>query len=327
MPNKTKKQHYVPQFYLKNFSNKNKDEFFIHCYDIDNNKTYPANIKNIAEERYFYKVGDENFEEFFQKTEELASPIINNLSKHGKIKTLNIIKNRKRLSLFLAVQFLRTKEMREDLLENFSKISTHLQKHDLSNEMKLVVEQIDEKNIKHNQMGFIAHASLKMIDELDFKKWVLLKNKTKVDFLTSDNPVVLYNPHGFLGFASAYIQIFYPINPKLCLCLLDPLNYLSFGEYNKLNENETLIVNRKTEKCQINSIDDVNMINDVQSKNATKHIFSKDNSFDRVSYLVEKGLIVPSEKRERVKFQVFKNPKNGNDIIVTSNPNNHINFI
>lgn len=327
MANKTKKQHYVPKFYLKNFSNKNKKEFFIHCYDIDMNESYPANIKNIAEEKYFYKVGDENFEEFFQKTEEFASPIINNLSKYGKIKPLNIIKNRKRLSLFLAIQFLRTKEMREDLLENFSKISTHLQKYNLSSEMEGLVDQIDEKNIKHDQMGFIAYASLKMVDELDFKKWVLLKNKTEVDFLTSDNPVALYNPRGFLGFASEYIQIFYPINPKLCLCLLDPVNYSNFGEYNKLNENEFLTVNRKTEMCQINSIDDVNMINDVQSKNATKHIFSKDNSFDRVSYLVKKGLIVPSEKRERVKFQVFKNPKNGNDIIVTSNPNNRINFI
>lgn len=327
MPNKTKKQHYVPRFYLKNFSNKNKEEYFIHCYDIDNNKTYPANIKNIAEEKYFYKIGDETFEEFFQKTEEWASPIINNLSKNGKIKPLNIIKNRKRLSLFLSVQFLRTKEMREDLLESFSKISTHLQKHNLSNEMELLVEQIDEKNIKHNQMGFIAHASLEMIDDLLYKKWVVLKNKTEVDFLTSDNPVVLYNPHGFLGVASEYIHIFYPINPKLCLCLLDPLNYSNFGEYNKFDGNEILRNIRKTEKYNINSIDEVNMINDVQSKNATKHIFSKDNSFDRVSYLVKKGLIVPSEKRERVKFQVFKNPKNGNDIIVTSNPNNHINFV
>ena len=67
MLNKTKKQHYVPRFYLKNFSNKNKDGYYIHCYDIDTNKTYPANIKNIAEEKYFYKIGDENFEEFFQK--------------------------------------------------------------------------------------------------------------------------------------------------------------------------------------------------------------------------------------------------------------------
>ena len=327
MANKTKKQHYVPKFYLRNFSNKNKNGFFIHCYDIDKNDSYPANIKNIGEEKDFYKIGDENYEEFFQKTEEWASPIINNLSKNGKIKPLNIVKNREKLSLFLSVQFLRTKEMREDLLETFSKLSAHLQKHNLSKEMESLVEEIDEKNIKHNQMGFIGHGSLKMIDELLFKKWVVLKNKTEIDFLTSDNPVALYNPHGFLGVASDYIHIFYPINPKLCLCLLDPLNYSNFREYHKFHGNKISMNIRKTVKCQIHSIDDVNMINDVQSKNATKHIFSKDNSFDRVSDLVKKGLIVPSEKRERVKFQIFKNPKNGNDIIVTSNPNNHINFV
>ena len=131
--NKTIKQHYVPRFYLKNFSNRTKNGFFIHCYDIDKNNAYPANIKNIAEEKYFYKIGEENFEEYFQKTEELASPLINNLSKNEKIKPLNNVKNREKLSLFIAVQFLRTKEMREDLLENFTKISTHLQKYDLSN--------------------------------------------------------------------------------------------------------------------------------------------------------------------------------------------------
>ena len=140
----TIKQHYVPQFYLRNFSNRTKDGFFIHCYDIDKKDSNPANIKNIGEEKEFYKIADENYEEFFQKTEEWASPIINNLSKNGKIKSLNIVKNREKLSLFLAIQFLRTKEMREDLLENFTKISTHLQKYDLSNEMELFLKQIDE---------------------------------------------------------------------------------------------------------------------------------------------------------------------------------------
>ena len=321
--NKTIKQHYVPRFYLKNFSNRTKNGFFIHCYDIDKNNAYTANIKNIAEEKYFYKIGEENFEEYFQKTEELASPLINNLSKNEKIKPLNNVKNREKLSLFIAIQFLRTKEMREDLLENFSKISTHLQKYNLSDDMELLLKQIDEKHIKHNQMDFIIHYSREIMSEILFKKWVVLKNKTDIDFLTSDNPVVLYNPHGLLGFASEYIHIFYPINPKLCLCLLDPLNYSNFGEFERFDGDEIFLNIRKTEKYQINSIDDVYLINDVQSKNATKHIFSKYNSFDRISHLIDKGLIVPSGKRERIKFEVIKNPINGNDIIVTSNPNNH----
>ena len=126
-----------------------------------------------------------------------------------------------------------------------------------------------------------------------------------------------------MGFASEYIHIFYPINPKICLCLLDSSNYSNFGEFNRFEGDELLINIRKTEKCKIDSIDNVNLINDVQSKNATRHIFSKNNSFDRIPYLIEKGLILPSDKRERVKFEVLKNPKNGNDIIVTSNPNNH----
>ncbi len=326
MSNKTKKQHYVPQFYLKNFANKNKNGFFIYCYDINQNKQYPANIRNIAEEKDFYKIGSENFEEFFQNTEELASPIINNLSKTKKIKPLNISRNRYKLSFFMSVQYFRTNEMRQDLLENFSKISNHLKKYPMNTKMEMFNNQIDKKFIKHHQINFINKSSQEMTASLVSKKWIVLKNKTEIEFITSDNPIVLYNPNGLLGFACEHIHIFYPINPKLCLCLLDPENYSNYKEPKKFKNNEIILNIMKTKEHNINSIDEINFINDLQAMNATQHIFSKNDNFDRIKYLTEHKKIIPSNERERVKMKVLKNPKNGNDILVFSHPNDNLNF-
>lgn len=48
---KVKKQHYVPQFYLRNFSNDNKQIFVFDKFD---KKIFSANIKNVGCQRYFY---------------------------------------------------------------------------------------------------------------------------------------------------------------------------------------------------------------------------------------------------------------------------------
>ena len=51
---KIKIQHYVPQFYLRNFSNKDGSTYFINCFDKVTQKIYTVNIDSIAAEKYFY---------------------------------------------------------------------------------------------------------------------------------------------------------------------------------------------------------------------------------------------------------------------------------
>src|SRR5438105_3087424 len=50
---KTKRQHYVPQFYLRRFSQDGKR---IHVYDKILRKTFPDGIRNVAQESYFNDV-------------------------------------------------------------------------------------------------------------------------------------------------------------------------------------------------------------------------------------------------------------------------------
>jgi hypothetical protein len=55
---KVKLQHYVPQFYLKNFASKNKKTYSINCFDKINEKQFTSNVTNIACESYFYDKGN-----------------------------------------------------------------------------------------------------------------------------------------------------------------------------------------------------------------------------------------------------------------------------
>ena len=55
----TKKQHYVSKFYLKAWTFDGKKSLF--C--LMNDKIFPSNIENLAQERYFYEIREINFEE------------------------------------------------------------------------------------------------------------------------------------------------------------------------------------------------------------------------------------------------------------------------
>lgn len=50
----SKKQHYVPQVYLKNFSFGNGKRPKIFVLSLDKNKVYQSSIDDVAEERDFY---------------------------------------------------------------------------------------------------------------------------------------------------------------------------------------------------------------------------------------------------------------------------------
>lgn len=52
--NKTIKQHYVPQFYLKNFSNLNKKTYYVNCFDKITKNNYQSTVSNVGMGKNFY---------------------------------------------------------------------------------------------------------------------------------------------------------------------------------------------------------------------------------------------------------------------------------
>lgn len=235
MCSKSKKQHYVLKLYLRNFSiKKNKKDFIIYCFDKENVKQYSSNINQIAQEKDFYKLNNSDFERSFGQIESKTSSIINNLVKYEKFEELDKMKNRSILSYFLSIQYIRTSEMRLLISEQCDKL------YEVCKEMGFdedLIKDLKNRNIKKDHLRILNKFSEDIGAIFLLKKGVIIKNNTDLNFWTSDNPIVRYNPNGDLGFNCDLIHVFFPLSPKLCLCLLDPFNYSNYSVEKKFDEN------------------------------------------------------------------------------------------
>jgi hypothetical protein len=75
-------QHYVPQFFLRNFTIKKGKNHFIYCFDRFEEKEFRTNVRNIACENYFYEEkGKQNLEKNLSLLESQSSKIIREIIK------------------------------------------------------------------------------------------------------------------------------------------------------------------------------------------------------------------------------------------------------
>lgn len=127
---KPKKQHYVPQFYLRNFKDDSSEDR-INCFNIKTKKPYISSISKVAQKKYFYESSKNNLEYQLSLIEKESSRYINNLVKNKKYKYLNNLNIRANLSYFMSLQFIRTNDKRE-WIKNHS--------YELKNEISQEVE-------------------------------------------------------------------------------------------------------------------------------------------------------------------------------------------
>jgi hypothetical protein len=70
-------QHYVPRFYLKQFSIRKGKEQYVYCFDKSQRKQFEVNIRRVGCESYFYTAAgaDQTTEEVLRKIESKFSVI------------------------------------------------------------------------------------------------------------------------------------------------------------------------------------------------------------------------------------------------------------
>lgn len=221
-----KYQHFVPKFYLKNFSNNSKSIgsfiFAIHKY------VEFASISNICGRDYFY--GDDlKLEHWFQDLEATWSPIIRKIIKE---KNLECITNEELayLIIFIFLSDVRTGYVADSIIDEVTEyyrlVAKILREH---GRMQATDEQINKIQAKVDKPTL---AYLQNIDELTQimadLKLILIHNTSSKHFITSDRPVAKYNlffvenryfrPYGY---GHQGLKIFLPISPELCLVLFD----------------------------------------------------------------------------------------------------------
>jgi len=199
-------QHYVPRFLLKNFTHGKKPKVFV--YDKSNDKRFHTNIKNVEAENGFYGVEVEDgvltMEPGLSRLEANTSAIIKKLTKSMDIKLLSDNETGI-LALFLAVQFVRTKEYRLKFEHMGKQFIEKLRDMGTSEEQigKTIGNPRDISEDKLFGLRSLANAR-ELVPHFLSMAWLLLETTPKLPFFISDNPITLHNdidhrPYGNLG--------------------------------------------------------------------------------------------------------------------------------
>jgi hypothetical protein len=251
------RHHYVPKFYLKNFTF-DKDRKFLYVYEYKG-EVKRVSITDVAIKKGFYTFVDKStkcridkLEEFFADIENKTAPV---LSKIIGSENLNISdSDREILSLFISTLYIRTtrffsiqKDIAREMIktelnvsaqdkENFSNsvkmvAGTKIEDDEIEMARKLVLEGIDknfrvsinDEAVKPHFFKIDLETAWDCLAFLNMKKWHLLINNTDLPFITSDNPAVIQKPNFIyddrVNRGLGFATIILPISPKLCLLL------------------------------------------------------------------------------------------------------------
>jgi len=289
MAGKIKLEHYVPQFYLRFFSIKNNRKT-ICCFDKRNSSKFISNIRNIACEKYFYDFpkGNQTIEKQLAKIESIFKFAYIKLVILKDVYKLNW-SERVSIANFVAIQEFRTRETREFLRDLVRQATAKLSKYPLSEEFKKQLEEINTAEYPKKFQIRMLKNTKEFSDIILSMKWILIENKTKMLFWTSDHPINRYNPIevpaplGNLGLLSRGIQIFFPLTPRLSLCLCDLVEYFTYPE-----------------KMRADNIDNIMFQNHLQMRSATRFIFSQDDDFSLAEKIMKKEPSLRNTDRKRI---------------------------
>lgn len=290
-----KKQHFVPQFYLRNFSN-DQNGRNIGLYNLNSSKYIPTTlIKNQSCRDFFYGK-DGTVEEGLSQIESILAPEIKNVIDN---ESLPVRESDAHIALLI---FIVISDLRNPIsIENSQKFVQLLNQEISKKTDNKVTNYVPE--IPHEmavELSFLSYPEiLPLCLDLHYK----LLCADKGVFLTSDYPVVKYNQFletkiretSCVGYAALGLLIFFPISPKMCLMLYDP-NIYKAG-------------NRKSKVLRVKN-DDVLQLNQLQLLNCSNNVyFNQDVDEEKIQDIINN--VKTFKKRNEPMLSVYDLVKNG----------------
>jgi hypothetical protein len=259
-----KKQHYVPKFYLKLFS---QDGKHLWIYNLRSKDSFQVPIKNLCYEKYFYAKNLE-FEKALSRIEQKQAETLHKLVDTQDFANFGH-EDFDHIRLFLLLQSSRTKD--EKVISNkytaifVSNFVKPLMKSSEDLKRKGITEEfIDSLEITfptdHMLAMLVALTGVELISDLEP---ILIINKSNKNFICSDAPVVLYNyikteNRSTKGLQFPGLQIFCPLNRDILLLLIDKNLYDL-----KRGTNSTIFINHDSDVDSINKLQLVNCLDSV----------------------------------------------------------------
>ncbi|MBM4259739.1 MAG: DUF4238 domain-containing protein [Deltaproteobacteria bacterium] len=229
------KQHYVPQFLLRNFTLSGSDQLYV--YDKSNDRTYKTNITNVAAEREFYDFRidgiDLTIEPSLGKIEVVAASEIDEIILRRSIGHLSLEK-KTILSLFIAIQMVRTRHVRVSMDAMLDQVREKIRSWGQDPDQVPQLRKGSEDEDKLSTARIIQNA-VSFVPPLMDKVWLLFRADDEGSLYISDNPVTLHNERtdpllGTLGIAVEGIEINFPISRHFSLALYCHSHRQSFLE-------------------------------------------------------------------------------------------------
>jgi hypothetical protein len=290
-----KKHHYVPKFYLKRFSSDKKS---ICLYNLPSELFVKnANLKNQCYQNYFYgteKTTENALSEMEGEISKLYRVIDNNNSIPPSFSEHHVA-----LTMSILIQHSRTKYQADALDEMNDKMLKHIFKEKIESELKGV--NIDDFIIGIKDVAnFSMRISVRNYPLLLDLRCKLLINNTGVEYITSDNPVVMFNKllsfrniGSNTGLSIKGLQIFFPISPNKLIIMYDDESYRVGNDAKNIVE----VINEK----------DVYNMNALQACSCYENIYFK-NPSQNVIALHNK--VRPFLRKEKSDIKVFPGRNN-----------------
>lgn len=277
MPN-NKKRHFVPQFYLRNFSY-DAQKKFINIFHIKSGKhIHNGMIKNQAQKDYFY--GSElAFENALSDIESETSLLIETIIQRGEVPKY-LSADYQTLLMYCIFQHHRTLYAADAMDEQLDKTVKIIFKSHSE-----IGPHLDNYLVHFTEPAkFVLSIAASIVPLAYDLRMKLIINKSESHFVTSDNPCVFINPFlrikrsfgGKHGIASKGLIILLPISPDYAIIIYDDYRYKIGGK----NMKPVIISNPM----------DIEEINKLQFLNAHKSIYYKDvlKSKDDINVLAHK---------------------------------------
>ncbi|MCK5043587.1 DUF4238 domain-containing protein [Candidatus Pacearchaeota archaeon] len=222
MENKVKRQHIVPATYLRKFCFLGENKKVVYAFNKQTKQVICIQPEKICKLKEFYESVEEEqiLEEVFSSFEKEYNEIFNKI-----IKGINFLdqKDKEIIAKFTSLQFLRTESNKSSWSE-IPNILLETEKNIAPLFKKQIEDALNPETIRKTNKKFILENFELFAEIILERKWILVRNKTKKPYWTSDNPITLYSPNKFggLGLKSPESELYFPLSPEYCLLICDP---------------------------------------------------------------------------------------------------------